>query len=158
MNKPQLFGTFTLLSLLFLLLAMGAYHLYSQYQQTHFSCEALLVIDKDDAELALAFNFILQGNDGIATLKGNLRQGDKTTGVSRKSYFTFNQKEGLYHLQSTSTVTTPADNSKTEDIARYLPLFYLQPGLKFDFTVYPVSEAGYVFSTGQVPSFYCARK
>jgi hypothetical protein len=157
MNKPQLLGAFTLLSLLFLLLAMGAFRLYSQYQHTHFSCEAMLLIDKDDAELALAFNFTFQGNDGIATLKGTLRQGDKTTSVSRKSYFTFNQRGGLYHLKSISAVTTPADNSNTEDIARYLPLFYLQPGLKFDFNVYPASKEGYVFSTGQVPSFYCAR-
>ncbi|VTR34094.1 Uncharacterised protein [Serratia fonticola] len=53
MNKPQLFGVFTLLSLLFLLLALGAYRLYSQYQQTHFNCEAMLLVHKDDAELAL---------------------------------------------------------------------------------------------------------
>jgi hypothetical protein len=158
MNKPQLFGAFTLLSLLFLLLAMGAYRLYSQYQQTHFRCEAMLLINKDDAELALAINYIFQGNNGIATLKGSLQQGDKTTSVSRKSYFKLNQSGGLYHLKSISTVTTPADNSNTEDIARYLPLFYLEPGLKFDFTAYPASKEGYVFSTGQVPSFYCARR
>jgi hypothetical protein len=80
-----------------------------------------------------------------------------TTSVSRKSYFNFNQKSGVYHLNSISTVTTPADNSNTKDIARYLPLFYLQPELKFDFTAYPVSKEGFIFSTGQVPSFYCAR-
>lgn len=68
MNKPQLFGVFTLLSLLFLLLALGAYRLYSQYQQTHFNCEAMLLVHKDDAELALMVNFIFQGNNGIVSL------------------------------------------------------------------------------------------
>ncbi|WP_411753390.1 hypothetical protein [Serratia sp. (in: enterobacteria)] len=157
MSKPQLLGAFTLLSLLFLLLAMGAYRFYSQYQQTHFSCEAMLLVNKDDAELALVINVIFQGNNGIAILKGSLQQGDKSTSVSRKSYFRLNQSGGLYHLKSISAVTTPADNSNTEDIARYLPRFYLQPGLKFDFSVYPAAEDGFIFSTGQVPSFYCAR-
>ncbi|HHQ6539538.1 TPA: hypothetical protein ACSTJY_004968 [Serratia fonticola] len=158
MNKPQLFGVFTLLSLLFLLLALGAYRLYSQYQQTHFNCEAMLLVHKDDVELALMVNFIFQGNHGIASLKGTLKQGDKTTSVSRKNYFDFNQMKQVYHLKSISAVTTPADNSDSKDLARYLPLFYLEPGLKFDFTAYPASKEGYVFSTGQVPSFYCARK
>lgn len=158
MNKPQRLGALTLLSLLFLLLAMVACRLYSHYQQTHFSCEAMLAVKKDDAELALVININFQGNNGNAILKGSLQQGDKTTSVSRKSYFKLNQSGGLYHLTSISAVTTPADNSHTEAIARYLPLFYLQPGLKFYFTVYPVSNEGYVFSTGQVPSFYCARK
>ncbi|MGF6192846.1 hypothetical protein [Serratia sp. 2723] len=157
MNKPRLFGVFTLLSLLFLLLALGACHFYSQYQQTHYSCEAMLLVHKDDVELALAVNFIFQGNKGIATLKGTLKQGNKTTSISRKNYFNFNNIKHIYHLKSISAVTTPADNSNTEDIARYLPLFYLQQGLKFDFSAYPASKEGYVFSTGQVPSFYCAR-
>lgn len=158
MNKPQLFGVFTLLSLLFLLLALGAYRLYSQYQQTHFSCEAMLLVHKDDAELALMVNFIFQGNNGIVSLKGTLKEGDKTTSVSRRNYFDFSQIKTVYHLKSISAVTTPADNSDTKALARYLPLFYLEPGLKFDFTAYPTSKEGYVFSTGQVPSFYCARK
>ena len=157
MNRPQLLGIFTLLSVLFLLLAMGAYRLYSQYQQTHFSCEAILLAHKDDAELALVINFIFQGNNGITILKGTLKQGNKTTSVSRKTYFNFKQTKGLYHLKSISTVTTPADNSHTDDIARYLPRFYLEPGLKFDFTADLIAKEGYIFSTGHVPSFYCAR-
>ncbi|MFV8987796.1 hypothetical protein [Serratia fonticola] len=158
MNKSQRFCVLTLFSLLFLLLALGAYRLYSQYQQTHFNCEAMLLVHKDDVELALMVNFIFQGNHGIASLKGTLKQGDKTTSVSRKNYFDFNQMKQVYHLKSISAVSTPADNSNTTDLARYLPLFYLEPGLKFDFTAYPASKEGYVFSTGQVPSFYCAHK
>jgi hypothetical protein len=158
MNKTRLLGVFTLLSSLSFLLAMGAYRLYVQYQQTHFSCDTMLVVHKDNAELALVINFIFQGNNGIAFLKGSLKQGDKVTSLSRKNYFSFKHKKELYHLKSVSTVTSPADNSNTEEIAHYLPRFYLQQGLKFDFSVYPAGREGYVFSTGYVPSFYCSRR
>lgn len=157
MNKSSLFYLFALLSGLCFLLVEGARHLYSQYQQTHFSCDTMLVVHHEEAELALAIGFIFRGNNGIVSLKGTLHQGSRVTNVSRKSYFTFNQSKGFYQLNSILAVTTPADNSKAKDIAHYLPPFYLQKGLKFEFMVYPVDKQGFVFSTGYVPSFYCSQ-
>ncbi|NBJ37181.1 hypothetical protein GE191_26390 [Serratia fonticola] len=157
MNKPLRLRLFALLSLLLLLLVMGAYRLYAQYQQTHFNCDAMLRVHKDNAELALVIHFTFQGNNGIAFLKGTLKQDEEITNISRKNYFNFNKKDELYHLKSISTVTSPADNSSAEEVARYLPRFYLQQGLKFDFSLYPAGWAGNIFSTGYVPSFYCSR-
>ncbi len=157
MSKAQWLGVSALFSLLAILVAMGAYPLYHEYQLTHFNCDSMLLVHKDDAQLAMAFSFNIQGNRGIALLKGTLKQGDKVSYISRKNYFSFRQKQGVFHLNSVSTVTSPADNTDTEELARFLPRFYLQQGLKFDFGIYRAGQEGYVFSTGYVPSLYCAR-
>ncbi|CAI1011029.1 hypothetical protein [Serratia fonticola] len=157
MNKILPIGVFAVLSWLFFWQAKGVYQLYTQHQHTHFNCDAILQVYKDDVVLSLAFNYQFQGDSGIAILKGTLKQGAKITNVSRKNHFTFDYENGFYHLKSTSVIVSPADNSDTEEVAHYLPRFYLQPGMIFDFSVYPIGSKGVVFSTGYVPSFYCAR-
>lgn len=157
MNKLLPVGVFALLSWFFFWQAKGLYHLYAVHRHTHFSCDAILQVHKEDVELSLALNYSFQGDNGIAVLKGTLKQGTKVTNVSRKNYFTFMYENGFYHLKSTSAIISPADNSDTEEVARYLPRFYLQQGMIFDFEAYPIGREGFVFSTGYVPSFFCAR-
>lgn len=157
MNKILPIGVFVLISWLFFCQAKGVYQLYTQYRHTHFNCDAILQVYKDDVVLSLAFSYQFQGDNGIAIMKGTLKQGAKVTNVSRKNHFTFDYENGFYHLKSTSAIVSPADNSDTEEVARYLPRFYLQQGMIFDFSVYPIGRKGFVFSTGYVPSFYCAR-
>jgi hypothetical protein len=132
-------------------------YLYKERSYTIFSCDTVMVVRKDNAELALAMNYIFRNDNGIVVLKGTLKQGNKITDVSRKNYFAFTHEKGLYHLKSSLTVTSPADNTKTEELANYLPKFYLQEGLQTDFIVHHIDSTGYVFSTGYVPSFYCKR-
>lgn len=155
MNKIQRIGVWTLISLLMLMLAMGVYHLYAQYQRTHFRCDAILIVRKGDADLSLALHYVFQGKKGFATMKGTLRQGEKVTNVSRKYYFASQNKGSLFHIESLLAMASPADNSNTEELARYLPRAYLQKQQKFDFVAYPAGKEGYVLSTGYVPSFYC---
>lgn len=105
----------------------------------------------------MMWSYTFQGDNDIAILKGTLKQGAKATHVSRKNDFTFMHENGFYHLKSTSAIISPADNSDTEEVARYLPRFYLHQGMIFDFEAYPIGREGFVFSTGYVPSFFCAR-
>ncbi|MFI8416172.1 hypothetical protein ACQKDS_06895 [Serratia sp. NPDC078593] len=157
MNKTQRISIATLLTVILLLGIIVTIHSYDRYQRTHLNCDAMLVVSKDDAELSLALNYTLRGDSGIATLKGTLKKGSQITNISRKNYFAFSQEKNFYHLTSLSTVVSPADNSDTQELMRYLPRFYLQKGLKFDFIIKPVAKEGYIFSTGYVPSFYCTR-
>lgn len=157
MNKILTISVFVLLSWLFFWQAKGIYQLYTQYRHTHFSCDAILQVHKDDVILSLAFSYTFQGDNGIAIVEGTLKQGTKVTNVSRKNHFTFDYENGFYHLKSTSAIVSPADNSDTEEVAHYLPRFYLQQGMIFDFSGYPIGRKGVVFSTGYVPSFFCAR-
>lgn len=156
-KKKRLLMLVTLLSLVCGTLIFSVISFYKERSYKVFSCDTVMVVRKSNVELALAINYLFRNDNGIVVLKGTLKQGDKVTNVSRKNYFTFTHERGLYHLKSSLTVTSPADDSQTEAVANVLPKFYLQKGLQTDFMIYRVDNTGYVFSTGYVPSFYCQR-
>ncbi|MFV8867054.1 hypothetical protein [Serratia fonticola] len=127
------------------------------YQGRYFNCESDLVIHAKDARLEMSLAYYLQGDSGMALLKGTIIKGDKIASVSRKNYFKINRNNaGYLHLVTTQAISSPSDESLTTDLNLYLPNFYSMKDASMDYFIHKQGEA-YVFSTGYMPSFYCVK-
>ncbi|AKG69056.1 hypothetical protein [Serratia fonticola] len=127
------------------------------YHERYFNCEANLIVHAKDARLDMSLAFYLQGDSGMAILKGTITKDNRVTSISRKNYFKINRNSaGYLNLVTTQAISSPSDEALTTDINHYLPDFYSMKDASMDYFVHKQGDA-FVFSTGYLPSFYCVK-
>lgn len=127
------------------------------YHKRYFNCEANLIVHAKDARLNMSLAFYLQGDSGMAILKGTMTKNNRITRISRKNYFKINRNSaGYLNLVTTQAISSPSDEALTTDINHYLPGFYSMKDASMDYFVHKQGDA-FVFSTGYMPSFYCVK-
>lgn len=127
------------------------------YHERYFNCEANLIVHAKDARLDMSLAFYLQGDSGMAILKGTITKDNRVTSISRKNYFKINRNSaGYLNLVTTQAISSPSDEALTTDINHYPPDFYSMKDASMDYFVHKQGDA-FVFSTGYLPSFYCVK-
>lgn len=147
----------TVFLLLFVCVGGFLSSVFFEWRESNLVCDTNLVVDRENKSLSVAISYFIKGASGIAVLKGNLKTQNKDYSVSRRSYFTLKKEQGLVHVKSTLSTTTPADSAPLSELEKLLPQFYLKSDKNMDFKIYYQGFNGYIFSTGYVPSFYCKR-
>lgn len=125
------------------------------WSQNHFSCNSNFVVIKENKKLSIMVFYNFFGDNGMVSIKGNLKENEETYSVSRTSYFSLSLNNGLYNAFSNSIAVSPADTASIILLSEMLPPFYIKKNNKLDFTISRDGFDGYIFSTGFLPSFYC---
>ncbi|MFV8981029.1 hypothetical protein [Serratia fonticola] len=156
----RLFGVFIFSSTIvitFIMLGKWLFTGLGYWRDTHFSCDAKLIVKKEGETVSLAMTYFLNGDNGFVVIKGQLNKEQRQYNVSRKTYFIMRKTGHLLHVKSTLAVKTPADSALMSDLKNVLPVFYLDKDMRMEMAVDRQGWNGYLFSTGYVPSFYCRR-
>ncbi|MCR1577044.1 MAG: hypothetical protein NQ108_21905 [Klebsiella aerogenes] len=155
-NSIILFST----SLIFILSVIAGKLIMSginKYRETHFSCDANVVVLNKNNKLTMITTYFFEGDHGFVIIKGNLNHDDKTYNVSRKALFSIEKLQTVLSLNSTHVDISPGDNAPSELIEQILPSFFYKTNKTFEYSIYPRGWDGLVFSTGYIPLFYCHR-
>lgn len=91
-------------------------------------------------------------------LEGVLSYNDVETNVSRTLSFKVNKRDNIMHLKTMRVLKSSADNTDDNVLEGVMPVFYIRENTEGILYVYKQKNGDYVFSTGAVPSIYCARQ
>ncbi|AUO67920.1 hypothetical protein WM46_08360 [Citrobacter freundii complex sp. CFNIH2] len=112
-----------------------------------------------DTQLNLLIDFLSSQDNGmgILTVSGTYFENDKKIGVIRRLVkYDWVLLNSSYRLSTTEIRKSSRDETLSdEDLELLLPGFFTHIGGKFDLTIATVDNAGYVFSAGVRPLFFC---
>ncbi|HGY1777138.1 hypothetical protein [Citrobacter amalonaticus] len=122
-------------------------------------CSTYLIISHKDTQLNLLIDFLSSQDNGmgILTVSGTYFENDKKIGVIRRLVkYDWVLLNSSYRLSTTEIRKSNRDETLSdEDLELLLPGFFTHIGGKFDLTIATVDNAGYVFSAGVRPLFFC---
>ena len=129
---------------------------YNSWRANHLICGAHLFVVRDNARLSLMIKYYLDGTRGVVNYQGMLEDGEGAYNVSRAVDLSVSEYKNMMTVKSTEVTVSPADNAPLRKLRGMFPAAYLEKNKNFNFEVYPQTSEGYIFSTGNIPSFYCA--
>lgn len=129
---------------------------YNIWKISHLTCDTHLSVIRDNARLSLMIKYYLDGKRGVVNYQGVLEDGERTYNVSRAVYLSVSEYKNMVTVKSKEITVSPADNTPLQKLQGMFPAAYLEKNKNLKFEVYPQASEGYIFSTGYIPSFYCA--
>lgn len=97
------------------------------------------------------------GNELRVRFEGVVLYENVETSVSRIITFKTRKVRNIIYLKTLKVLKSNADTTDENIIEEMLPVFYSKEHTEGSFYLYQQGNGNYIFATGSVPSFYCAR-
>lgn len=124
-------------------------------------CSTYLIINHGETQLNLLIDFLSsqENGTGILTVSGTYFENNKKIGVMRRLVkYDWVFLNNSYRLSATEIRKSSRDETLSDkDLELLLPDFFTHIGGKFDLTITSIGDAGYMFSAGVRPLFFCER-
>lgn len=133
--------------------SMGFYQLQSK--PAAFICNANMIANSDTTTVDVNIIYSVSEHTATAYLQGSVRHDDTQFRLRRVVYMSSKLEDSTLTLMSKRMVTGPGDNADARLLKKVLPHLYISEGIKRDFVIHRINDLGYIFTSGNGPSFYC---
>ncbi|MGG1905400.1 hypothetical protein ABFY47_25075 [Enterobacter ludwigii] len=124
-------------------------------------CSAYVVFYKNNEHFNALIEFILFKKDGtgVLTISGTRFTDENRTGVVRRAIeYSWDNEDGTYVFTSRAIRKSSRDETLPDSTLRsFLPSFFSEVNGSLNLSVTPQGDAGYLFSSGVRPLFFCEK-
>ncbi|MGL5384876.1 MAG: hypothetical protein ACRDCA_03200 [Serratia sp. (in: enterobacteria)] len=129
------------------------YITFNRVHNNDFSCEADLIVNKDNSQLTLNISYTFNDTKGFVEANGELfENGHLKLKINREFPFTYIKNQNQYILISQQSI----DYAEVIKVLRpVIPDFYLFRDRSYKLEIIKQPSGDYLFVTDQLPIFLC---
>lgn len=137
------------------------YHQIAAHTLHTGQCTAYIVVFQEAvrANLALDFMYNEKKRDGVVSVSGSYAQNNRLAGTIRRDVsYRWEENGDAFSFLSTNVNKFAHIETLPDDlVSLVMPDFYVYPDKRINYTIQPQGEAGFLFTIGKRPLFFCAR-
>ncbi|EKT55340.1 hypothetical protein [Providencia burhodogranariea] len=124
---------------------------------SNISCSAKLKMKSlnEDTISHIYFNLALSKNNGWIKIKGDIKNGNDSSIINRKVFFSYTQSKNTLNLNTNEIITYKSDNAKNEILENIFSYAYIYKDSNMDLSIYPQGDGGYFISSTEQHGVYC---
>lgn len=137
------------------------YHQFTSKNLHTDQCTAYIVVFQDNirANLALDFMYNEHKHDGVVSVSGSYTQNNRLAGTIRRdvTYKWEHNGDAFNFISTNINKFSHIETLPDELVSMVMPDFYVYPNKGINYSIQPQGKAGFLFSIGKRPLFFCAR-